>query len=436
MSSYTIEIEQLANGGDGVGHLPDGRVAFVPLSAPGDTVLAQIVDDRDTYVRARIEEITAPSQERVDPPCPYFGHCGGCQWQHVTRDAQLAAKSSAAVDAITRIAHLDAGSLVAECLAPSSPLGYRNKVDLRVDTSGPKLELGFTRRDSGEVVPIDECLLMPETRRGLIKSVRGALRFILGREKALVDRVAIRTATNSKDVQIALWTPPSAFPRAQAGQTLEQATGANSIVRVISEGSAEKRRIKNVERLAGKAWWSERLAGRRLSASAAAFFQVNTAAAEQLVELVLSAADVEDGDLILDLYAGVGTFTLPLAGRAAVAAVESSKWALGDLRHNLERAGLQADVMGGDAAYALQEIHSCDVAVVDPPRVGLADEVIGDLTALEPRRIVYVSCDAATFARDIGRFDERGYTLSVVTPIDLFPNTYHTELVATLAPRP
>jgi 23S rRNA (uracil1939-C5)-methyltransferase len=250
-----------------------------------------------------------------------------------------------------------------------------------------------------------------------------------------VDRVAIRTAFNSRDIQVALWTPPTSFPRKLAGQTLEQATGATSVVRVISDSDAERRTIKNIERLSGKAWWSERLCGRRLSASAASFFQVNTVAAEKLVDATVESADVRDDDLVLDLYAGVGTFTVPLAEQAHVAAVESSRWALGDLRHNLERSGAAAEVMGGDAAYALSELHDCDVAVVDPPRAGLAEQVVADLAGLAPRRIVYVSCDTATFARDVARFGARDYALEKVTTIDLFPNTYHSETVATLAPR-
>ena len=263
MVSHTLEIERLANGGDGVGHLSDGRVVFVPLTVPGDVVECSVVDERDAFAKAHVDRIVTPSEHRVDPPCPYFGACGGCQWQHMARKAQLEAKTDIVVDALARIGRLETNGIVADCESPSESLGYRNKVELRVDTTGHKLELGFTRRDSNEIVPVDECLLMPAGQRDLIGSVRGALRFILGREPSPVERVAIRTAANSRDVQIALWTPPSSFPRSLAGQTLEQATGASSVVRVIADGQAEKRAIKNVERLAGKAWWSERLGGMR-----------------------------------------------------------------------------------------------------------------------------------------------------------------------------
>jgi 23S rRNA (uracil1939-C5)-methyltransferase len=189
--------------------------------------------------------------------------------------------------------------------------------------------------------------------------------------------------------------------------------------------------VKNVERLAGRAWWSERLGGNRLSASAPSFFQVNTVAAETLIENVLRAADATDEDLVLDLYAGVGTFTLPLAEKSSVVAVESSRWALGDLRHNLERAEVHAEIVGGDAAYALDDIIGCDIALVDPPRSGLAPEALDGITRLEPRRIIYVSCDAATFARDAGRLATSGYAHRSVQSVDLFPSTHHVELIGT-----
>lgn len=436
MTTHPLHIERLANGGDGVAHLPDGRATFVPFSAPGDVADIEITEEKPSFTRGVVRKLTDPSSARVDPPCPYFETCGGCQWQHLSRDTQLDAKTGFVLDSLSRIAHLDADAheLVPRCLSPSEMLGYRNKVELRVDTSGPKLELGFTRRDSEEIVPVDECLLMPEEHRKLIASVRGALRFIAGRERVEIERVAIRMAHNSRDVQIALWTPPSAFPRSLAGTTLEQATGAGSIVRVIADGTSSKRAVKNVEKLAGKVWWSERLAGTRLSASAPSFFQVNTVAAESLVEHVITAAEVDESDIVLDLYAGAGTFTLPLAQRASVVAIESSRWALGDLRHNLERAGVHADVVGGDAAYALKEIYGCDVALVDPPRAGLAEEVVADLAALGPRRLVYVSCDAATFARDAERLGTQGYRLESAQPIDLFPNTFHVETVGVFVP--
>jgi 23S rRNA (uracil1939-C5)-methyltransferase len=434
MSVHTIEIESLANGGDGVGRLADGRVAFVPLSAPGDIVRVTIEDDRGSYVRAAIDSIEEASSARAEPPCPYFGVCGGCQWQHVSREAQLEAKTGIVRDALDRIAHVGADTVLSDCEDASSDYGYRNKVELRVGTSAGKLELGFTRRDSNELVPVERCLLMADSYQELLPSVRGALRFLAGRESLDLVRVGLRTAFNTRDVQVALWTTPSPFPRSIAGTTLEQATGANSVVRVISADSAETRSVKNVERLAGKAWWSERLGGLRLSASAPSFFQVNTSAAERLSKLVVEAAAPEESDEVVDLYAGVGTFTIPLAEYAHVAAIESSRWALGDLRHNLERAQVPADVMGGDAAYSISEVHSCDVALVDPPRAGLAESVICDLAGLSPRRIVYVSCDCATLARDVERFGRLGYGLTSVAPIDLFPNTHHVESVAVLEP--
>jgi 23S rRNA (uracil1939-C5)-methyltransferase len=332
------------------------------------------------------------------------------------------------VDSLARIAHLDLGDSIETCVAPSEELGYRNKVELRRSLDPGGLELGFSKLGSDEIVPVAECLLMPENHRGLLRSARGALRFLAGRENVEFDRVALRTAHNTRDVQVALWTQPSPFPRDLVARTLSEATSASSIVRVVARGG-DARDVSSVERLHGKSWWAERFGGLRYGVSAPSFFQVNTLGAERLVSLV--SASLSSVRSVADLYAGVGTFTLPLAERVDhVTAIEASKWALSDLRHNLERAEVHAEVRGGDAAYETDDLDEHDALVIDPPRSGLADAMPAALASLEPAKIVYVSCDPATFARDARRIVEQGYRVEKVTPIDLFPQTYHTELVS------
>jgi 23S rRNA (uracil1939-C5)-methyltransferase len=281
---------------------------------------------------------------------------------------------------------------------------------------------------SDEIVPIAECLLMPEGHRPLLRAVRGALRYLSTREGVQVTRVTLRAALNTRDVQVAVWTEPSPFPRALVARTLSEATGASSIVRVIAREGAEQRDVSSVERLHGKSWWAERCSGHRYGVSAPSFFQVNTEAAERLIELVVEP--VGDAGVVADLYSGVGTFTLPLAARVEhVTALEGSKWALSDLKHNLERAELFAEIIGGDASYSADEIGQPDVLVVDPPRSGLGDALPETLSTLGANRIVYVSCDPATFARDAERIVEHGFELESATPVDLFPQTFHTEVV-------
>ena len=216
---------------------------------------------------------------------------------------------------------------------------------------------------------------------------------------------------------------------------LKDATGATSIVRVMEKEPSKARRIAGVERLSGAGSWSELIGDERMRVSAPSFFQVNTKGAEKLVELVLFVLDVRDSDEVMDLYCGAGTFTLPLARRAGfVSAVESYGPAVRDLRRNLEDADLSnVDAIGGDAGRSFPDTDA-DIIVVDPPRAGLAPDVVKKLSEQSARAIAYVSCDPASLARDLRRFVDAGTFKPVsVTPVDLFPQTFHVKNVCLMS---
>jgi 23S rRNA (uracil1939-C5)-methyltransferase len=428
-----LVIERLAYGGDAIAHLEDGRTAFVAGGVPGDTVEAEISADKGRFVNAALCEVIEASPDRVAPPCPYFGACGGCSWQHVSAEAQLRAKRDAVTDALKRIGGIaNAEDLVAEAVPSRNDYGYRNKIELVVDPASSRPVLGFHRAGTDAVIPVENCMLLPKKLRRAPRALSGALRYLAGESDLGLVRVGLRTAANTKDTEIALWTSPGAFPRAAAAKTLGQAVTATSIVRVLTKGPSRERRIAGVEVLAGKGFWRERLAGIDFALSAPSFFQVNTPGAETLVGLVLDYLAPDGTDRVLDLYSGAGTFTLPLAQTAGeVVAVEASGPAVRDLRRNLESAQLWAEVVGGDAAREVGSAGRCDLAVVDPPRSGLDPAVIEGLAnEVRPGVIAYVSCDPATLARDTARLQESGYTLTAATPVDLFPQTYHVETVA------
>jgi len=432
----TITIDSLAYGGDSVGRLPDGRAAFVAGGCPGDRAELEIVEDHGRFVRARITSIVEPSLSRVAPPCPYFGACGGCQWQHVAYATQLESKRSAVVDALTRIGKIaGADGLVAGCV-PSAEYGYRNKIELVTDPAARRLSLGYHRGGSSEVLPVELCFLVPKRFQKVPKALSGALRYLSGDHGLEISRVGLRVGRNTRDVEVAIWTPPGAFPRAAAARVLGQALPLTSLVRVLHKGETEKRAVTKVEVLSGKGFWRERLGGLSYSLSAPSFFQTNTQLAEKLVELVLDCLQPDGSDRVLDLYSGAGTFTLPLAERAGeVVAVESSGPAVRDLRRNLESNQLWAEAVGGDAAREIGQLGHFDLVVVDPPRNGLAEPVIDALASSTPAALAYVSCDPATLARDAQRLAGAGLELVSATPVDLFPQTYHVETVALFRPR-
>jgi len=427
-----IPIQSLAHGGDAVGRLADGRTAFVTGGCPGDVAAIEITEDHGRFVRARLTGVVEPSPHRVEPPCPYFGQCGGCSWQHVSYGLQLASKRQSVVDALERIGHITTAEQIVAATVPSrAEYGYRNKVELVPDPGRIRPHLGFHRAGSDDVIPVDECLLLPKKLRRAPRALGGALRYLAGERDLELVRVGLRAASHTKDVEIALWTAPGPFPRAAAAKTLGQALSSTSLVRVLSKDPAKRRSNASVEVLSGRGFWRERLAGMQFAVSAPSFFQVNTTAAETLVELALASLAPDGSDRVLDLYAGAGTFTLPLAERAGeVIAVEAAGSAVRDLRRNLEANQMWAEVVGGDAARELSAIGSFDLAVVDPPRAGMPTDVLQALATARPRALAYVSCDPATLARDAKTLVASGMRLVSATPVDLFPQTYHIETVA------
>lgn len=431
MEHAQVTVESLAHGGDGVAHLPDGRTVFVPYACPGDTLRISVTEDRGTWARAVIEDIEEPSAERVHAPCPYFGVCGGCQWQHVSYPLQLSAKRRTLVDALARIGHVHEAQ-VAETVASPQQYGYRNKIELAVEQGPRSLVVGYRKHHSNELLPVDSCLLLPRAAQRLPKAISGALRFLGSRGAEGIIRASVRVSASGERA-IDIWTRPGAFPRAAAARVLAESTGARVVTRTIVRGEPERRDVAGVEVYAGGGLWREKLDNDSFVLSAPSFFQVNTGAASLLRTIALDALAADGTMRVADLYAGAGTFTLPLARSSSeVVAVEASRYSLSDLRRNLEGAGLDADVVPGDAAWALPDLGHLDAALIDPPRSGLTERATDALIAASIPRIVYVSCDPATLARDVARLAEAGYVGKRFVPVDLFPQTYHVETVALL----
>ncbi len=426
-----IRIERMAYGGDAIGKLDDGRTAFVRGGCPGDLVEARMDAEHPRYANLTATEIIEASEQRVTPPCPYFGVCGGCQWQHISYDAQTEAKSSAVRDALKRIGHQDVP--VNECLPSEHEYGYRNKIELVTQAGSDGLTVGYMRAGTNDLVRVDSCLLLPHRARNLPKALAGSLRYLSGSSDLGLVRVGARVAAHTTDLEIAMWTTPGPFPRKMAGEAVGQATKASGVIRVLARDDAGERSIKGVEVLRGNGAWREQFLGVDMLISAPSFFQVNTLTAERLVSTAIEALGADGTDRVLDLYSGAGTFTLPLSEVAGeVVAVEQSGTALSDLRRNLERAGTWAEVAPGDAQRALPDLGHFDLALVDPPRSGMRPGALAALAGTGARRIVYVSCDPSTLARDCTGLSELGYRLIEATPVDLFPQTYHVETIAVL----
>ena len=435
---HTVEIERMAYGADAIGHLADGKTVFVEGGAPGDVATVEITEDKGSFARATIVELSETSSLRVRPESPIDQACGTAPWQHLSYSAQCAAKRDNVVGALVHTAHFDqdrAQAVVAKCVGSKREWNYRNKLELGCGhDAGGKFVLGFFREGANELVPAESSHLAHKQIERAPKALGGAIRYAQGNQDLGIFRVGVRHSLATGELEVALWTKPGAFPRNLFAKTLSTACKTTSIVRVLAD-PGKARKIKGVEILDGRGYWRERIGEAEFSTQAPSFFQVNTAQAGKLVDVVMQGLG-DLGDMyVADLYAGGGTFSIPLAlAGADVVAVESAGSSVRDLRFNAENNGVDIDVVGGDAARELAGLGELDALVVDPPRAGLAESVVGDIAAAMPARVAYVSCDPITWARDIARFEANGYVLDSATPVDMFPQTYHVETVSFLSP--
>ena len=362
------------------------RPVFVFGGIPGERVVAQVLRVHRKYVSARVTQVLEPSPDRVEPPCPYFGVCTGCQWQHVSYTHQLSVKRDKVVDALERVGGFQ-DPPVAAVLPSSHEYGYRNHARF---TIGPGGSLGFVNRETREFVRIDECMLMHSGVNELLTKIQN---------KAWeTTQLSIRAGRSTGDylVQPYLGNPD-----------LELTTG-------------QKHYLDTVD-------------GREFKVSSPSFFQVDVDQTAQMVDVVRRSLDLKPGDTLLDAYAGVGTIAVLLAPYVArVMAVEESSAAVADARENAAGLDNVEFLLGKTEDVLLKLPHRPDVVVLDPSRSGCRPEALKSLIQLAPTRVAYVSCDAETLARDLKVLCESAYTLKEVVPLDMFPQTHHVECVALL----
>jgi 23S rRNA (uracil1939-C5)-methyltransferase len=416
-------IEALAFGGDGVAHAPDGLTVFVPYAAPGDKATFEVSEPHKTYARARILSILKKGPGRAEAPCPVFGDCGGCQWQHLSYPAQLEAKENFVRESLRRIGGF-AEPPVRAIAAAAQPLAYRNKAIVPVGAG----DFGFYRASSHEIVGLPEagCAIQSEPSNR-------ALRFLMqhaGRIPGL--RHAAVRANSQGEMLIAL---VSALPlELDAEPWLTELEGLKGVVNNLQPKPGNAVFGSETRVLSGKSFIVEELDGLKFRLSATSFFQVNSAQAVALWKRVLAARNWKAGESVLELYCGVGTLSLPLA-RLGVDLLGIENWAVAveDARLN---AGLNA--LGSarfecaDAREGFRLRPNPAVLLLDPPRKGLSAEVLGAIISAKPQEILYVSCDPASLSRDLKALAGAGWTLESVQPLDMFPQTYHVESLALL----
>jgi len=412
----TVKIEKLLSGGNGLAR-EGGRAVFVPGVIPGETVRAEIVRVRKDYAEARLVTVIDPSPYRRNAPCPLFSECGGCDLQHIDDAMQLPYKLEAFREVLARIARLRDIPLSAPIVSEDS-LGYRFRVLLKVQ--GPMV--GFFRRGSHQLVPVRHCPIShPLINRAL---------------PPLADLVARGEWPNLREIQLQVSERPEQVLLTLFLAQLEP-HGAEAVYRRLKESLPVVGlvlRAGKASHVLGQDFVTLPLMGESIRLSDRSFVQAHWHLNERVVPWALDALEIQREDRVLELYAGVGNFTVSFARRAkSVVAVEGGRSAVRDAKWNLRNAGLEnVQILHGPAEWAAQRLQGhFDRIFIDPPRSGAGPAVLQVLPK-DPKRMVYLSCAPATLARDLRFLIDRGWRLLSLQPFDMFPQTAHLEVGATL----
>lgn len=436
-----ITIERLGIHGEGIGYL-DGYTVFVDGALPGENIDAWLTHCKKNYARAKLLKNVTPSSSRVTPPCPVFGECGGCQVMHLDYSSQLEMKRQRVVDAFERIGKITDCDVL-PCLPSPSPLAYRNKIQVPVRSGPDGLRLGFYKRNSHDLVDVDHCYIhcdlgekvYKETSRLLkasnvtaydLRNHRGELRFVI-----------IKTAVNTEQALVIFVT------NGKASAELKRVS--NAIIKNIPEVQGVVQNINTTQSnvvlgrqfnvLEGEGSITEKILDQSFKVSPASFFQVNPSQAEQLYKQAIAFADLTGEETLLDAYCGVGTLGLVMAPYAKrVIGVECVPQAIEDAKENARLNGAaNIEFVCEEMENWIKDAKDLDVVVLNPPRKGCDASFLAELERLRPKRIVYISCDPATLARDLAELRDYGYSIDAVQPVDMFPQTAHVETVVKLS---
>ncbi len=423
-----LYIEKAIYGGSGLARA-DGKAIFVPFTLPGETVEAQIVADKGGFATAELQSVIGPSPARVQPPCPYYGQCGGCHYQHADYATQIEMKISILRETLDRARIAEIPNINA---ITAEPLGYRNRIRLHVQDNPFCLCYKFHK--SHVNLPIATCpIAAPILQRSIEMLNREGESLSLG---TFVTDLELFAASDESTLLASLWTD---LPEPAAKQFLNNMSPRmrQIIPEIQGIGIFSKETGRTTNRFlahSGSDFLIYRSNDRHYRVGLGSFFQINRFLIDQLVDVVTAG---EQGGLVWDLYAGVGLFSLPLTQHfAEITAVESSPSAVRDLNENLR--GTRHRIVASSAAAFLrqafqQRYPAPDLVVVDPPRAGLLRDVTTALGEIRPRKITYVSCDPSTLSRDLAALVESGYRLRNMHLLDLFPQTYHLESITHLS---
>ena len=441
----TLRIERLSSDGSGVAHSADGEAVFVPGTAPGDEARVRIVKDCGRYAFGILDELLTPSPDRIPVDCPVAGPCGGCSLRHLDYAAELRAKQESVLDAFRRIGGLDVPVLA---ILPSPDVDrYRNKVQFPVgiDKNGVPC-IGFYAGRTHRIVPCPDCKLQPS----VLNEIGNALCAFFAQQvirpydeqsgKGLVRHIFLRRGAHSGQIMVCLVCTRAKLPHAEQLCTALRGQFPAISTILLNVNAKNTNVILGSENhiLYGPGYIEDTLCGVPVRLGPLSFYQVNTLAAERLYGVAAQYAQLTPDDTLLDLYCGMGTIGLSMAGQCReLIGVEIVPEAIESAKANAARMGeavaaksrfFCADAGQAATQLAAEGLHP-DIVMLDPPRKGCDEATLSAVVRMAPRRVVYVSCNPATAARDAAWLEQNGYHAEKVQPVDLFPRTKHCECV-------
>ncbi len=438
-----LKITSMTAQGSGVGRTESGIVVFVPYAAVGDEIEAKILKLKKTYAYGKIERIITPSPSRVNPDCSAFGKCGGCVLRHIDYNSEKEIKYQRVTDAVNRIGGLF-DIKINEVVENDFVCRYRNKAQLPCQEINGEIEFGFYAGHSHRIVPFDDCLLQPELFNKVIKITKDFMTrtsqtaYNELTRKGKLRHLYIRYAEKTDELMICYVVNGNGLKR-EDELIKELKDSLPNLKSVIFNSNRENTNVvlgKRNRVAYGKDYIEDILCGKRFRISPLSFYQVNRSQAEKLYNIAKDYAGLKGGEVLLDLYCGTGTIGLTMAESCKkLIGVEIIEDAVKDAYKNAEINGIDnAEFICGDAPFAADKLKNDgikpDVIIVDPPRKGLTESLINTIAQMNPDRIVYVSCDPETLARDLKQFTEKHYSVKEITPVDLFSRTPHIENVA------
>lgn len=440
---YETTVCGMGSEGEGIAKI-DGFAVFVPFAAKGDRIKLKILKVNKNYGFGKVLEVTEPFQGRTEPPCPVFGRCGGCSMQHLSYEAQLEYKKGKVYEAIKRIGGADIE--VAPCTPSPNAFAYRNKISVPVCSIDGKAEAGFFAPHSHRVVPCKACVLQDKVFYEIIETVKahmdkyGILAYDEEKHKGNVRHIYIRRGAKTGETMVSVVSAKGKL-KCEDELTSSLLDVCKDIKSIIINENKDKTNVILGEKcrvIYGKDFIKDTLCGKEFKIHHNSFYQINS----PLTELLYAKAAELLGDLggktVLDIYCGIGTISLTTAANAEkIIGIEYVKEAADNAKENAKLNGIKnAEFHAGDAAGAAEKLAKggikADAVILDPPRKGCEEKVLKTAASLSPEKILYISCNPATLARDMKYLAPFGYKTDTAYPFDMFPQTAHVETVVLL----